>query len=343
MGEHLLFPAERTFHLSLFTFSPWSGGKSRALPIASWILNSGSSLLLRRSLRYCLVANQGVFPVAGSVLCVESPPMFMKRTPILIAVLALSSGVYAEDAKPSPSPAASQASPSTAFKDEKDKLSYTIGVDIGKTLQRIPGELNQTALTQGITDVLGNKPKALSDAELQQVMQAFQQKLSQQREEAMAQKQQDMKSSAETNKVAGKKFLDSNSKQPGITTLADGLQYKVVKNGSGEKPKDTDVVEVNYRGTLIDGKEFDSSAKNGGPVSFPVNEVIKGWSEALKLMPVGSKWQLYLPAELAYGDEGEGDDIAPGSTLVFEVELLGIKKDAKENNPAQQAATPKAQ
>ncbi len=270
--------------------------------------------------------------------------MFMKRTPIIIAVLALASGVYAEDAKPSPSPDGSpQASPSSAFKDDKDKLSYTIGVDIGKTLQRIPAELNQTALTQGITDVLGNKPKALSDAELQQVMQSFQQKLSQQREEAMVQKQQDMKASAEKNKAAGKKFLDSNSKQPGVTTLADGLQYKVVKNGNGDKPKDTDVVEVNYRGTLIDGKEFDSSAKNGGPVSFPVNEVIKGWSEALKLMPVGSKWQLYLPAELAYGDEGEGDDIQPGSTLVFEVELLGIKKDNKENSPAQQAATPKAQ
>ena len=270
--------------------------------------------------------------------------MFMKRTPILIAALALASGVYAEDAKPSPSPAGGQASPSSAFKDEKDKLSYTIGVDIGKTLQRIPAELNQSALTQGITDVLGNKPKALTDAELQQVMQAFQQKLAQQREEQMVQKQQDMKVTAEKNKTEGKKFLDSNSKQPGVTTLADGLQYKVVKNGSGEKPKDTDVVEVNYRGTLIDGKEFDSSAKNGGPVSFPVNEVIKGWSEALKLMPVGSKWQLYLPPELAYGDEGEGDDIAPGSTLVFEVELLGIKKDNNQApNQAPAQGSPKSQ
>jgi FKBP-type peptidyl-prolyl cis-trans isomerase len=270
--------------------------------------------------------------------------MFMKRTPILIAVLALASGVYAEDAKPSPSPADGQASPSSAFKDEKDKLSYTIGVDIGKTLQRIPAELNQSALTQGITDVLGNKPKALTDAELQQVMQAFQQKLAQQREEQMVQKQQDNKVTAEKNKAEGKKFLDSNSKEPGVTTLADGLQYKVVKNGNGDKPKDTDVVEVNYRGTLIDGKEFDSSAKNGGPVSFPVNEVIKGWSEALKLMPVGSKWQLYLPPELAYGDEGEGDDIAPGSTLVFEVELLGIKKDNNQApNQAPAQGSPKSQ
>src|SRR6201984_3354114 len=152
--------------------------------------------------------------------------MFMKRTPILIAVLAMASGVYAEDAKPTPSQAGGQASPSSAFKDEKDKLSYTIGVDIGKTLQRIPAELNQSALTQGITDVLGNKPKALTDAELQQVMQAFQQKLAQQREEQMVQKQQDNKVTAEKNKAEGKKFLDSNSKKPGVTTLPDGLQTK---------------------------------------------------------------------------------------------------------------------
>ena len=159
----------------------------------------------------------------------------------------------------------------------------------------------------------------------------------------MVQKQQDNNVTAEKNKVAGKKFLDGNSKQPGVTTLADGLQYKVVKSGTGEKPKDTDVVEVNYRGTLIDGKEFDSSAKNGGPVSFPVNEVIKGWSEALKLMPVGSKWQLYLPPDLAYGDEGEGDDIAPGSTLVFEVELLGIKKDNNQAPNQAPQGSPKTQ
>jgi len=254
--------------------------------------------------------------------------MFMKRTPLILGVLAVASVIYAEDSKPSPSPSSATGSASTVLKDDKDKLSYTIGVDIGKTLQRLQVPLNDAALAQGITDVLGNKPKALSDAELQQTMQSFQQKLAQQQEDAMAKKQQEMKATADKNKADGKKFLEENAKQPGVTTLADGLQYKVVKTGDGEKPKDTDVVEVNYRGTLIDGKEFDSSAKNGGPVSFPVNEVIKGWSEALKLMPVGSKWELYLPSELAYGDEGEGEDIAPGSTLVFEVELLGIKKDA---------------
>jgi FKBP-type peptidyl-prolyl cis-trans isomerase FklB len=267
--------------------------------------------------------------------------MLMKRTILVFAVLAASSVVYAEDSNPSPSPTSGSGSASTALKDDKDKLSYTIGVDIGKTLQRLQVPLNDAALAQGIQDVLGNKPKALSDAELQQTMQAFQQKLAQQQEDAMAKKQQETKVTAEKNKADGKKFLDDNAKKPGVTTLSDGLQYKVVKSGTGDKPKDTDVVEVNYRGTLIDGKEFDSSAKNGGPVSFPVNEVIKGWSEALKLMPVGSKLELYLPSELAYGDEGEGEDIAPGSTLVFEVELLGIKKDAGGNTQAQ--PSPKAQ
>jgi FKBP-type peptidyl-prolyl cis-trans isomerase FklB len=270
--------------------------------------------------------------------------MLKNRYRTILVLLCIATVVRAEESKPSASPAAS-ASPSASasaesnasLKDEKDKLSYSVGVDIGRTIQRLNVDLNQGPLTQGILDVLGNHPMALSDEELQQRLQAFQQKLAQKQEEALAQKQQDMKSSAEKNKAEGKKFLDDNAKKDGVTTMPDGLQYKVVKQGTGEKPKPTDVVEVNYRGTFIDGKEFDSSEKNGGPVSFPVNEVIKGWSEALTLMPIGSKWQLFIPSDLAYGDEGEGDDIQPGSTLVFDVELLGVKKEE-----AQPAATPEA-
>ena len=270
--------------------------------------------------------------------------MLKNRYRSILALLVIATAVRAEDSKPSASPAAS-ASPSASasaesnqsLKDEKDKLSYSVGVDIGRTIQRLNVDLSQGPLTQGILDVLGSHPMALSDDELQQRLQAFQQKLAQKQEEALAQKQQEMKSSAEKNKAEGKKFLDENAKKDGVTTLPDGLQYKVVKQGTGEKPKPTDVVEVNYRGTFIDGKEFDSSEKNGGPVSFPVNEVIKGWSEALTLMPIGSKWQLFIPSDLAYGDEGEGDDIQPGSTLVFDVELLGVKKEE-----AQPAPTPEA-
>jgi FKBP-type peptidyl-prolyl cis-trans isomerase len=271
--------------------------------------------------------------------------MLKNRYRSILVLLFIATAVRAEDSKPSASPAAS-ASPSASapsaesnqsLKDEKDKLSYSVGVDIGRTIQRLNVDLNQGPLTQGILDVLGNRPMALSDDELQQRLQAFQQKLAQKQEEALAQKQQDMKASAEKNKAEGKKFLDDNAKKDGVTTLPDGLQYKVIKQGTGEKPKATDVVEVNYRGTFIDGKEFDSSEKNGGPVSFPVNEVIKGWSEALTLMPIGSKWQLFIPSELAYGDEGEGEDIQPGSTLVFDVELLGIKKEEAQPAPSPEA------
>jgi FKBP-type peptidyl-prolyl cis-trans isomerase len=155
----------------------------------------------------------------------------------------------------------------------------------------------------------------------------------QKQQESMAKKQDEMKAVAAKNKADGKKFLDDNSKKAGVKSTSSGLQYKVIKEGKGDKPKDSDVVETNYRGTTIDGKEFDSSAKHGSTFSFPVNGVIKGWSEALKLMPLGSKWELYIPPDLAYGDEGYGEDIPPGSTLVFEVELLGIKKNAGNTPP----------
>jgi FKBP-type peptidyl-prolyl cis-trans isomerase FklB len=262
----------------------------------------------------------------------------MKRIRITLVALLVCSAFasYAEDAKPSPSPSANPASTST-FKDEKDKVSYSLGVDIGRTLQKFQLDLNEAALSQGIADVLDSKPMAMTDQELQTTLQAFQQKMMQKQQEAQSKKQEEMKGVAEKNEADGKKFLDDNSKKPGVKTTASGLQYKVIKEGSGDKPKDTDVVETNYRGTTIDGKEFDSSAKHGSTASFPVNGVIKGWSEALKLMPVGAKWELYVPADLAYGAEGYGDDIAPGSTLVFEVELLNIKKNAASTPPGPNA------
>ncbi|MEY2615080.1 MAG: FKBP-type peptidyl-prolyl cis-trans isomerase FklB, partial [Verrucomicrobiota bacterium] len=217
------------------------------------------------------------------------------------------------------------------------KVSYSLGVDIGRTLQKFQLDLNEAALSQGIADVLGSKPMAMTDQELQETLAAFQQKMMAKQQEAMSKKQDEMKVVAEKNKVDGKKFLDENAKKAGVKTTASGLQYKVIKEGSGDKPTDADVVETNYRGTTIDGKEFDSSAKHGSSFSFPVNGVIKGWSEALKLMPIGSKWELYVPSDLAYGDEGAGEDIAPGSTLVFQVELLSIKKNAANATPAPNA------
>jgi FKBP-type peptidyl-prolyl cis-trans isomerase len=148
---------------------------------------------------------------------------------------------------------------------------------------------------------------------------------------------QETRAVAERNKADGKKFLDENAKKEGVKTTASGLQYKVIKEGTGEKPEDSDFVETNYRGTTIDGKEFDSSGKTGGPVSFPVAGVIKGWSEALKMMPVGSKWQIYIPSYFAYGDEGAGEDIAPGSTLIFDIELLRIYMDKSRLSAAEKS------
>jgi FKBP-type peptidyl-prolyl cis-trans isomerase len=265
----------------------------------------------------------------------------MKRIRTTLMALLICSALtsYAEDAKPSPSPT-DNTPPSSALKDDKDKISYSLGVDIGRTLQRLELDLNIPALSQGIADVLGNKPKALSDDQVQQTLQAFQQKMMQKQQEAMSKKQDEMKAVAEKNKADGKKFLDDNAKKPGVKTTASGLQYKVIKEGAGAKPGDSDIVETNYRGTTIDGKEFDSSAKHGSSFTLPVNGVIKGWTEALKMMPVGSKWQIYVPAELAYGDEGYGDDIPPGSTLVFDLELLSIKKAA--TNPPGPNAQPES-
>ena len=262
---------------------------------------------------------------------------------ITLAALLFSSALVAsaEDATPSASPAGVASAPGSTYKTDKDKVSYSLGVDIGRTLQRLQLDLNEEALSKGIGDVLGSKPMAMTDQELQETLQAFQQKMMQKQQEAMAKKQGEMKVIADKNKADGKKFLDDNAKKSGVKSTPSGLQYKVLKEGKGEKPKDSDIVETNYRGTTIDGKEFDSSAKHGTSSSFPVNGVIKGWAEALKLMPVGSKWELYVPSELAYGDEGYGDDIPPGSTLVFEVELLDIKKNAGSGptSPDQQPGT----
>ena len=150
------------------------------------------------------------------------------------------------------------------------------------------------------------------------------------KEEMMKKHEEELKKAAEKNKKEGEAFLAENKKKEGVVTLPSGLQYKVIKEGDGQMPKDTDMVTVNYRGTLVDGTEFDSSYKRGNPATFPVNGVIPGWQEALKLMKVGSKWQLFVPAGLAYGEKGAGSTIGPNATLIFEVELLSISEPGSE-------------
>jgi len=216
---------------------------------------------------------------------------------------------------------------STQLKDQKDKVSYSIGMQIGFNLARQKVDINTDMLAAGIKDSIAGKPQ-LNPDQVKEVMAAF--------EKDMEQKQ---KESGEKNKAEGAKFLEENKKKEGVKTTASGLQYKVVKDGNGAQPKASDTVTVNYRGTLINGTEFDSSYKRGQPASFPVNGVIKGWTEALQLMKVGSKYQLFIPSNLAYGERSVSPDLAANSTLIFEVELLDAKP-APTPAPAAPAKAP---
>lgn len=205
------------------------------------------------------------------------------------------------------------------LKTDKDSVSYSIGLDIGSTLHRQDIQLEPEAFLQGMKDAADTSAKRLmTEDQIRTTMMAFQQKM-------MAKAQAKMQEQSGKSKAEGEKFLSENKTKPGVVTTASGLQYKVITMGKGKKPKATDNVTVHFRGTLIDGTEFQSSYKQGEPVTFPVSGVIPGWTEAIQLMPVGSKWQLFIPSDLAYGNEAKGP-IPPGSTLIFEVELLGIKK-----------------
>jgi len=217
---------------------------------------------------------------------------------------------------------------STQLKDQKDKISYSIGLQIGFNLSRQKVDVSPDMLAAGIKDAIAGKPQLTPD-QIKEVMTAF--------EKDMEQKQKEI---GEKNKAEGTKFLDENKKKDGVKTTASGLQYKVVKDGNGAQPKKTDTVTVNYRGTLINGTEFDSSYKRGQPATFPVNGVIPGWTEALQLMKVGSKYQLFIPSNLAYGERSIGPDIGANSTLIFEVELMDAKP-APTPAPATSAVAPK--
>lgn len=212
------------------------------------------------------------------------------------------------------------------LKTFKDSVSYAIGYDIGSNFrnQEIDVELDMVkkGIERGLTDTSA-AAAIFTKEELQQIFGVLQQKM-------MEKQQSKMDGVAKKNKDVEDKFLAENSKKPGVVTLPSGLQYKVIKAGNGVSPKATDKVTVHYRGTLINGQEFDSSIGRGEPVTFPVNGVIPGWTEALQLMKVGDKWELYIPSALAYGNRGAGQMIEPGATLIFEVELLGIGEPEKK-------------
>lgn len=203
-------------------------------------------------------------------------------------------------------------------KTTKEKVSYSIGVNLAKNLKMQGLDIDQGMMLQGIKDGFSGSKTALSEKDMEATMTAFQ-------KEMMTKMQAKQKADGEKNKKDGEAFLAANKKKEDVVTLPSGLQYKILKAGTGSKPTANQTVKVNYRGTLIDGREFDSSEKNGGPVEFPVGQVIKGWVEGIQLMPVGSKWRLFIPSDLAYGPNGQGQLIGPNAVLIFEVELLSIK------------------
>lgn len=225
--------------------------------------------------------------------------------------------------------AAETKSAASAPTETRDKVSYSIGADMGANFKRAGIDVNPDFLVQGIRDSLAGKT-VMTQEEMKSTIQAWQTEM--QAKMDAKQKQQDA-----GNKESSEKFLQDNKKKDGVKTTASGLQYKVLTQGDGPKPAATDTVVVNYRGTLIDGTEFDSSYKRNEPATFPVNAVIPGWTEALQMMPVHSKWQLFIPADLAYGAEGRPPVIGPSQALIFEVELLDIKKgDKASGSPSAQ-------
>jgi FKBP-type peptidyl-prolyl cis-trans isomerase len=221
---------------------------------------------------------------------------------------------------PAKTPAATSQAPTSApaFKTQKEKVSYAIGMEMGKGVKAQGIDVDSSILLQGLKDALSDAKPQMSEEELKQVITGLQQE--------MRQKQmQIQETAAAENKTKGETFLAANAKKDGVVALPDGLQYKILTAGEGKKPAETDTVLCNYKGTFLDGTEFDSSAKAGKPVPFEVKNVIPGFKEVLQLMPVGSKWQVFIPSTLGYGERGAGNVIGPNATLIFEIELVSIQ------------------
>jgi FKBP-type peptidyl-prolyl cis-trans isomerase FklB len=224
--------------------------------------------------------------------------------------------------------AAKSATAATALTTRKQKFSYALGMNIGGglggNLKKQGVEVDSALVAQGLKDSLAGSKTRLTEDEAKAVLTEMQNEVRKQQQEKAAQ-------AGAANKTEGEAFLAANKAKEGVVTLPDGLQYKILKAGTGPKPAATDSVVCNYKGTLINGTEFDSSYKRGQPATFGVGQVIKGWTEALQLMPVGSKWQLFIPSSLAYGDRGAGAEIGPDATLIFEVELISIQDKTKDD------------
>lgn len=219
-------------------------------------------------------------------------------------------------------PTTARAATPFTLKTAKDKASYAVGVNFGTGLHQHEVPVDAAIVARGLRDAMAGGKLLMTEDEMKTA-------LTQLRNDVNQAQQAKAHEAGESNRKEGDAFLAANKAKDGVVTLPSGLQYKILTAGTGPKPTTSDTVTCNYKGTLISGKEFDSSYKRGQPATFPVSGVIKGWTEALQLMPVGSKWQLFIPADLAYGDRGAPPDIAPGDTLIFEVELLSIGEQKK--------------
>jgi FKBP-type peptidyl-prolyl cis-trans isomerase FklB len=251
--------------------------------------------------------------LAGSLLAQQTPAATTPPAPAAKAAPAT---------KPKTATTTKTATPLT-LKTAKEKFSYALGMNIGASMKRQSVTVDPAILARGLKDTLSGGKTIMTEDEARATLKQMQDEM-RQKQQAKAQEE------GAANKKEGDAFLAANKTKEGVVTLPSGLQYKILKEGTGPKPTSSDSVVCNYRGTLIDGKEFDSSYKRGQPATFPVTGVIKGWTEALQLMPVGSKWQLFVPPDLAYGERGAGADIGPGATLIFEVELMSIADKSQE-------------
>jgi len=251
----------------------------------------------------------------------------MKKLLFIALTVGFTSALFAADPAPAPT-----------LKDDKDKVSYGYGMNIGQNLKRQGIEINADLLAAGLKAVLNGEKTVITEDEARQAMMTFQ-------KEMQAKRMEKQKVEGDENQKKGEQFLAENKKKEGVKTTASGLQYKVITMGNGPKPKAEDTVKTHYRGTLVDGTEFDSSYKRGEPATFPVTVVIKGWTEALQMMPVGSKWQLFIPGDLAYGPSGR-PGIPSSATLLFDIELIGIEPKAEASGApsatAPQITPPKA-
>lgn len=233
--------------------------------------------------------------------------MKMKLVAAAVITMAMSSAIAAD------------ATTNTTLTSDTDKLSYSIGADLGKNFKKQGIEINPTAMAKGLDDGMNNKQLILTEDQMKEVLNKFQKDL-------MTKRNAEFTKKSDENKSKGEEFLAQNKGKEGVITLPSGLQYKIIENGSGAKPGKDDTVTVDYTGQLIDGQVFDSSEKTGKPAVFKVSQVIPGWTEALQLMPSGSTWEVYVPSALAYGPRSVGAAIGPNETLVFKIHLISVKK-----------------